>query len=103
MLLDSVRDVLHLTWTFQPEVEALAGMSEDQAGAAALVRGSRHHIDDLYQLGLIGHVRGIQAKLREIEAEDTGNSATAARLRAMVDRFEMKRYMKAVEAMRVHA
>ena len=40
-------------------------------------RHSRHHVDDLYQLGLIGHVRGIQAKLREMEATIPANKPFA--------------------------
>ncbi len=105
VLLARVRDLLQLSWVSEPELDGspAAEADRDVGTAPALARGSRHHIDDLYQLGLIGHVRGIQAKLREIEAEDGGNGAAAAKLRALVDRFEMKRYMKAVEAMRANA
>ena len=42
---------------------------------------SRHHLDDLYRLGSIGHVRGIEAKLRELELEDPSHEAVAAHLR----------------------
>ena len=61
---------------------------------------SRHHIDDLYQLGRIGHVRGIQAKLQEIEAEDPSNTPFAKHLRQLVANFDLKRYMNVLEAMR---
>ena len=61
---------------------------------------SRHHIDDLYQLGRIGHVRGIQAKLTEIEAEDPSNTPFAKHLRQLVANFDLKRYMNVLEAMR---
>jgi signal transduction histidine kinase/DNA-binding NarL/FixJ family response regulator/purine-cytosine permease-like protein len=62
---------------------------------------SRHHVDDLYQLGLIGHVRGIQAKLREMETDPT-NKPFATRMRALVANFDLKRYMNVLEGMRKH-
>jgi signal transduction histidine kinase/CheY-like chemotaxis protein/purine-cytosine permease-like protein len=62
---------------------------------------SRHHVDDLYQLGLIGHVRGIQAKLREMET-DPVNKPFATRMRALVANFDLKRYMNVLEGMRKH-
>ncbi|HEV7632078.1 MAG TPA: ATP-binding protein [Steroidobacteraceae bacterium] len=100
VLLESLRNLLGLSWIYEPRV---GGAGSENEGSAILVTGSRHHIDDLYQLGLIGHVRGIQAKLREIEAEDIANKPVAAQLRTMVGNFEMKRYMTAIESMRKHA
>ena len=61
----------------------------------------RRLADDLYQLGLIGHVRGIQAKLREMEA-DPANQAFAHQMRALVASFDLKRYMLVLEGMRKH-
>jgi hypothetical protein len=65
-----------------------------------LPEGSRHHLDDLYRLGRIGHVRGIHAKLTELAAEHPSNEAVAAHLRTLVSNFELKRYMTVLEAMR---
>ena len=62
---------------------------------------SQHHVDDLYQLGLIGHVRGIQAKLRELEG-DPESKAFATRMRALIANFDLKRYMNVLEGMRKH-
>ena len=81
-----------------------------RCGAGAGTRGgtapsgrSRHHLDDLYRLGRIGHVRGIEAKLRELELEDPANEAFAANLRALVSNFDLKRYMSVLETMRADA
>jgi signal transduction histidine kinase/CheY-like chemotaxis protein len=68
---------------------------------AELPPHSRHHVDDLYQLGLIGHVRGIQAKLLEMESDPT-NHAFAHRMRTLVANFDLKRYMNVLEGMRKH-
>jgi signal transduction histidine kinase/CheY-like chemotaxis protein len=102
-LLERVGDLLHLTWIREPE----PGSGPTAAVATATVGNtatrSRHHLDDLYRLGSIGHVRGIEAKLRELELEDPSNEAVAAQLRALVANFDLKRYMNMVEAMRANA
>jgi CheY-like chemotaxis protein len=72
-----------------------------EPGAAELPAHSHHHVDDLYQLGLIGHVRGIQAKLREME-NDPANKPFATQMRTLVASFDLKRYMHVLEGMRKH-
>jgi hypothetical protein len=94
-LLECMGSVLGATWTKEPPKPDI---ELDPVGI--LPSHSRHHIDDLYQLGQIGHVRGIQARLREIEAEDPSNKAFARHLQALVSNFDLKRYMTVLEAMR---
>ncbi len=77
------------------------GAPGTDSAEAALPGRSRHHVDDLYQLGLIGHVRGIQAKLREME-NDPGNRPFATRMRVLVANFDLKRYMHVLEGIRKH-
>ena len=48
-------------------------------------------------------MRGIEAKLRELELEDPANEAVAAHLRTLVSNFDLKRYMNVLEAMRANA
>jgi signal transduction histidine kinase/DNA-binding NarL/FixJ family response regulator len=98
VLLENVGNVLGLKWRYAaaPEVATDEGLLE------TLPDHARHHIDDLYQLGRIGHVRGIQAKLKEIEAENPDNRAFTGRLRTLVANFDLKRYMTVLEAMRNH-
>jgi signal transduction histidine kinase/CheY-like chemotaxis protein len=95
LLLDRVGELLKLQWVH----ERPAPLPQSNA-KQALPDHSRHHLDDLYQLGRIGHVRGIQAKLREIEAEHPSNKEFATHLRTLVANFELKRYMNVIEAMR---
>jgi hypothetical protein len=59
-----------------------------------------NHLEDLWQLGLIGHVRGIQARLRELETAEPEAASLAQGLRAMVERFDMKRYMTTIRELR---
>jgi hypothetical protein len=101
-LLDRTAELLGIEWQFEPDkidTSALPPSSNDGA-EPMLPEGARHHLDDLYRLGRIGHVRGIHAKLAEMAAEHPANEALAAHLRALVSNFELKRYMTVLEAMR---
>jgi len=95
-LLERIGTLLQLTWQYGE----ITGAAPTGAAATALAQRSRRHLDDLYQLGRIGHVRGIEAKLRELEIEDPANEPVASRLRTLVVNFDLKRYMNALEAMR---
>jgi len=97
-LLDRTGELLGLEWLYEPEKpEAERACADTQP---VLPEHSRHHLDDLYRLGRIGHVRGIHAKLEEMAAEHPSNEAVAAHLRTLVANFELKRYMNVLEAMR---
>jgi hypothetical protein len=91
-----------LNWIHAPDASLAAGQT-GAANGGNLVCRSRHHLDDLYRLGRIGHVRGIEAKLRELELEDSANDAFAAHLRTLVSSFDLKRYMSVLENMRADA
>jgi signal transduction histidine kinase/CheY-like chemotaxis protein len=102
-LLDRVGELLGLEWLYdpeRPEADSLMPSPNAQDAEPALSVHSRHHLDDLYRLGRIGHVRGIHAKLTEMAAEHPSNEAVATRLRTLVSNFELKRYMNVLEAMR---
>ncbi|MGA9026680.1 MAG: hypothetical protein WB440_11540, partial [Steroidobacteraceae bacterium] len=100
---EQVGSLLNLKWIHQPEPSAAAAPARARAAATAPSGRSRHHLDDLYRLGSIGHVRGIEAKLRELELEDPANEDFAANLRALVSKFDLKRYMSVLETMRAEA
>jgi signal transduction histidine kinase/CheY-like chemotaxis protein len=99
--LEQIGILLNLKWIHQPD--PAPGPAPAPAAAASPSGRSRHHLDDLYRLGRIGHVRGIEAKLRELEQEDPSNEAFAANLRALVANFDLKRYMSVLENMRADA
>jgi CheY-like chemotaxis protein len=98
-MLECLAVQLDLQWTYQGGSVSAGGAVEH--GGADLPVHSRHHVDDLYQLGLIGHVRGIQAKLREME-NDPNNKPFTSRMRTLVANFDLKRYMNVLEGMRKH-
>jgi len=98
-MLECLAAQLNLEWVY--EGASTAGLARETDLQGALPEHSRHHVDDLYQLGLIGHVRGIQAKLREMETDPT-NKPFATRMRTLVANFDLKRYMNVLEGMRKH-
>ena len=91
-------------------IEALLGLEWiDQAATPPAVAHERFvvedypenmaaHIAELQQLGRIGHVRGIERKLSEMENEDRVYAALVAELRALVRGFELKRFLEIVES-----
>jgi signal transduction histidine kinase/CheY-like chemotaxis protein len=100
-MLEQVGSLLNLKWIHHSAPSAVCAKAD--AVGASPARRSRHHLDDLYRLGSIGHVRGIETKLRELELEDPANDALTSQLRALVANFDMKRYMTVLESMRADA
>jgi signal transduction histidine kinase/CheY-like chemotaxis protein len=95
LLLECIGNVLDLRWRY-----ADAAQTTEAASAISLPADAIHHIDDLYRLGRIGHVRGIHAKLQEMETADPSSRAFATHLRTLVTNFDLKRYMHVLEAAR---
>ena len=102
LLIECVGSLLRLEWIYDtPPAHAPA---EPVVGAFdQFPQQCLHHIGALYELGRIGHVRGIEAKLREMEAEHPANGPLAAQLRGFISNFDLKRYMTALEAMQKQA
>ena len=97
LLIECVGSLLQLEWLYdspEPPTAAQAVNPFDTPPEQCL-----HHLGALYELGRIGHVRGIEAKLREIEAEHPANGPFAAQLRGFISNFDLKRYMTVLESM----
>ncbi len=90
-LLDGAQRLLKLSWL-------------DASAAAPPVAPPRHypaqpHLEDLLRLGRIGYVRGIEAKLAEIEAAEPATAPFADHLRALVERFALGDFVSYLEAL----
>ena len=96
-LIDRIQALLGLDWVEQGQEEP-APPGPPPATAESVP--SRRHLDELHQLGRIGYVRGIEAKLSEIAAEDATLAPFAGRLDEIVKRFDLKRYMSILEELR---
>jgi len=98
-LLDRVHTLLGLEWVHDLEIDT-AELPKQDAKAPRL---ARRHIDALQRLGEIGRVRGIEAKLRELEGEYPESVTFLAQLRRSIKNKEFDRYMAALEAVKEHA
>ncbi len=96
LLLETVGNLLALEWVREPAPQETAST----ALACEAPPGCEHHLHDLYELGRIGHVRGIEAKLDQLEAESPASGPLAAHLRGLVTSFDLKRYMSVLASLR---
>jgi CheY-like chemotaxis protein/anti-sigma regulatory factor (Ser/Thr protein kinase) len=97
VLLEMMGRSLRLAWRYEPDADTQRTASHPPV---SLTPATRHHLEDLWQLGRIGHVRAIHAKLDDIEAEDPAAQPVTAHLRGLVEGFAMKRYMEVVRELR---
>ncbi|HTV45585.1 MAG TPA: response regulator, partial [Stellaceae bacterium] len=121
-LLATIRELLRLEWTCeapdrgdqlvgadvpiaaQLQFDAEEGIDDpgDDLPAPERLPG-RAHLDTLVELGRIGHVDAIEAKLQEIERADGSCGAFVSRSRALVRDFQLKRFVTSLEHLRRNA
>jgi signal transduction histidine kinase/purine-cytosine permease-like protein/DNA-binding NarL/FixJ family response regulator len=89
-LLATIGKLLDINWIYD-----VAAMPE--TSAQPLHRPAQKHISDLLELGRIGYIRGIEAKLAEIEQEDEAAAGFTEYLRAIIRGFELGRFMDYLE------
>jgi signal transduction histidine kinase/DNA-binding NarL/FixJ family response regulator len=104
LLIECVGRLLQLQWIYEAPPIVVA---QEPATAAELATPQglnqvsvRRHLDDLYQLGRIGHVRAVESKLRELEADDPASGSLAANLRQLIANFDLRQYMKLLDTLR---
>ncbi len=93
-LLERLRKLLNLEWI---HAEPMATPFAAEAAADTAPASLREQLPALRQLGRMGHVRGIEAKLREIELDDPSTTLHLAHLRKFASSFDLKGYLKALE------
>jgi signal transduction histidine kinase/CheY-like chemotaxis protein/purine-cytosine permease-like protein len=92
-LLEIIQRLLELAWVHDAVPAALA-VADDPL---SMTRPGLQHLSDLLQLGRIGYVRGIEAKLTEITEVEPDTAEFTGYLRGLVRGFELKRYMACLE------
>jgi signal transduction histidine kinase/CheY-like chemotaxis protein len=100
VLLDALAATLRLEWRYAPEVPSLAVADDTQPAPHSL---SAQQLSELYQLGRIGHIRGIQRKLEEIEHSNPANRTLVAQLRELIAKFDFKRFMTVLDELKAGA
>ncbi|VTZ49440.1 Integral membrane sensor hybrid histidine kinase [Methylocella tundrae] len=94
-MLESIQAHLGLKWIHDEPADAPA-----HAVALEIPPGVYRRLDELLQLGRIGYVRGIGAELKEWESVEPEAAPFIASLRAMVQRFDLKKYMDTLKAIK---
>ncbi len=95
LFLERLARLRRIDWIYDEPAEPAAPPAEPFAHAEI----KPQHIAELRRLGRIGYVRGIQAKLDEIEGEDPACHAFVVHMRSLVKEFEFARYMAALETL----
>ncbi len=93
-LLEMMRNLLGLSWVYDIAPAVVLPVQNDPL---SMTRPGLQHLSDLLQLGRIGYVRGIEAKLSEIAEAEPETAAFAGHLREMVRGFELSRYIACLE------
>jgi DNA-binding response OmpR family regulator len=81
-----------------PPPPAVAQVSPRSGNGGESLR--QDHIAELIRLGRIGHVRGIEAKLAELEDQTAIPAEIAAQMRGLVASYDLRRYVRVLEGMR---
>ncbi len=87
-MLETIKSQMGIEWVYEVPAGEAAEVSP-----RVVPPGINRHLDELLQLGRIGYVRGIEAKLKEWETVEPEAAAYVAYLRTMVRQFELKKYM----------
>ena len=94
-VLERVSGLLGIEWEGAgPPPSAVPDSSATSDATSARVEPpDREQVAELLRLGRIGHIRGIEAKLAQIEAEATANPAFVAQMRGLAAGYDLRRFM----------
>jgi signal transduction histidine kinase/CheY-like chemotaxis protein/purine-cytosine permease-like protein len=95
LLLDQIGRLLGIDWLATIPAEPDAPRASPSPPDGVL---TRRHLADLRQLGAIGYVRGIQARLDELEDESPLLEPYVAHLKTLVGEFRLPEFMAALDA-----
>jgi CheY-like chemotaxis protein len=97
-VMERIGKLLHLEWT-----EGAAPARPEPVPAAADLPGpGPEHVGELLRLGRIGHIRAIEAKLTQMEADATVPPAFVARMRGLVEGYDLRRYLSVLQELARH-
>ena len=97
-LLKKIHSLVNIEWLYETEVPSPGVTVAPPPGNSTLPVDC--DIDELINLGEIGHVSRILKRLTEIESGSPECREFVARMRAMVNAFDFKRYASALEEVR---
>ena len=96
-LLELIRQLLRLEWQYADEQVTVAKWEPGRGLQPPAV-----HVEELITLGKLGYIRAIQVKLDEIGADHPEHGDFVLEMRALVDRFDLDRYMATLKTLHGH-
>jgi signal transduction histidine kinase/ActR/RegA family two-component response regulator len=93
-LLETIRQLLKIEWTYE-SAEIVAPCWRPETGS----RPSVEHVEELIGLGQIGHIKGIQLKLDEIDSGYPEHADFVSQMRLLVDRFDLDQIMATLKTL----
>ena len=91
-VLERIGKLLRLVWETEAVPPATAGTDRITAPAP-------EHVDELLRLGRMGHVRGIEAKLAQMDGEAGVPPAFVARMRGLVQGYDLRGYLAELQGL----
>ncbi len=97
-LLDKIAAHLGIDWlTDEPAPKRRVARKSKAASQAKPQSPGEEHLKELFDLGQIGHVRGIDLKLKQL-AEEPANAPLIELLRARIEVFDLEGYRQVLES-----
>ncbi|MDP4004326.1 ATP-binding protein [Methylobacterium sp. NEAU K] len=94
-VLDRIGKLLHLEWTETPAPV----LREPVADPAHAGQPGPEHVGELLRLGRIGHIRAIEAKLVQMESDESVPPAFVAQMRGLVEGYDLRRYLSVLQGL----
>ncbi|MGE4372442.1 MAG: ATP-binding protein [Xanthobacter sp.] len=95
-LLGKISTLLDLEWTFEDEPAPPSSEPEQ------ICPPPQADLEELLNLGRIGYVRGIRARLETLAAKSPAYGPFVRQMNELVRNFDLNRYMAELEALRTH-
>ena len=93
-LLETIRQLLKIEWTDDTDQVATPCWRPETCS-----RPPVKHVEELIGLGQIGHIRGIQVKLDEIDSGYPEHANFVSQMRMLVDRFDLDQFMATLKTL----
>lgn len=97
-LLEAIRQLLRIDWTYQTDDPVPPPVWRPSAG----MRPPPRYIEELMGLGQIGYIKAILGKLDQIDTELPEHADFVAQMRMLVDRFDLDQYMATLKTLHAY-
>jgi signal transduction histidine kinase/CheY-like chemotaxis protein len=94
-LLELIGQLLKIEWQYESDQVAPVASWKPNSGSRPAVR----HVEELINLGQMGHIRAIQLKLDEIGLDHPEHADFVLQMHSLVDRFDLDQYMATLKTL----